>query len=82
MFILKRPALLVSSPHPTSHIRHIKLASSNVDEKDRIYISFRQSLLQRHHKYWEEHNRKFEVEKHEFIASERLLMQDMERTQI
>jgi hypothetical protein len=66
-FEIVRPALLVSTPHPLSNIRFLKLQRGT--REDQNWIEFRQNQVHQHHLFWAKNNVEFQTKKEAFIAS-------------
>jgi hypothetical protein len=64
---MARPLLLVSTPHPLSNIRFIKLQKGN--QEDRKWIEYRQQQIHEHHLFWSQNNSAFQEQKEQFIAN-------------
>lgn len=55
------PKILVSSPHPISHVRMIKFSPlCQVTYRDALWMDKKQQQLQKHHAFWTLNNTRFQ----------------------
>ncbi|KAJ3150223.1 Apoptogenic protein 1, mitochondrial [Geranomyces variabilis] len=69
---LAKAALLVSSPHPTSHIRLLRFQEppeGGLTPVEREWRAHREAVQRWHHDFWTENNTHFQREKAEFEAN-------------